>query len=274
MVKGIDMSSSSPANEKKPKGGYSGPEVIIPDDSFLAKALPGFKMSLEARRSIRIYDDSQIPERIMKDCLKDATLAPSSSNLQPYELYWVRQPEKKSRLQAACLGQPAATTAAELIIVAARRDLWKTNLKKLKNIMTKGGKTELRGAVGKYYNQLLPKVMSNDPFGVFNKLRLVGFTTMGLSKPIIRAPISDSDHRVWAHTQAALAAQTLMLSLAAHGYDSCPMGGIDEVRIKKIIGLPAQAEVSMVISAGRRKPEGLYSRRVRLEDDDLIKIID
>ncbi len=64
-----------------------------------------------------------------------------------------------------------------------------------------------------------------------------------------------------------------MLSLTAHGYDTCPMGGFDAVRVKKILNLPDKAEVAMVISAGTRKPEGLYGPQIRLLDEDLIKEI-
>lgn len=82
-----------------------------PNSGFVETALPGFKRALIARRSIRVFDAAPIPEDMMRDCLRDATLAPSSTNLQPYELYWVRSGALKASLAEACLGQPAATTA-------------------------------------------------------------------------------------------------------------------------------------------------------------------
>ena len=264
--------ADNPLQEMGEGGGYKD-DAPIPGDSFQESALPGFKQALLARRSIRIYDKTPIPESVMLDVLRDATLAPSSSNLQPYQLYWVRHKDKKVELAEACLGQPAATTAGELVVVVARRDLWRSHLKKLKSIMTEDGKKPLPGPVAHYYDNLIPKIMADDPFGFFNSARRIGFTLTGLKKPMVRTPVNDGDHRIWAHVQAALAAQTLMLSLAAHGYDSCPMGGMDEHRVKKILELPSGAEVSMVISAGRRKPEGLYGPRVRLEDSDLIKVV-
>ena len=97
------------------------------------------KQTLIARRSIRVFDGEPIPEEVMRDCLRDAVLAPSSSNLQPYELYWVRDSTTRTRLAEACLDQPAATTAGELVVVMARRDQWKTNLDKVWDLMTQGG---------------------------------------------------------------------------------------------------------------------------------------
>jgi len=111
----------------------------------------------------------------------------------------------------------------------------------------------------------------NDVLGFDNFVRRAMFWFKGLTGPTPRSPVNKGDHRVWAHTQSSLAAQTLMLSLTAHGYDSCPIGGIDKHRIRRILGLPHGAEVTMVISAGRRRPEGLYGKRVRLPDRDLIK---
>ena len=70
-------------------------DQIRPDNSFIETALPGFKQALNARRAIREYDGNPVPEEIMRDCLRDAILAPSSSNLQTYQLYWVRNTVKK-----------------------------------------------------------------------------------------------------------------------------------------------------------------------------------
>jgi nitroreductase len=64
-----------------------------------------------------------------------------------------------------------------------------------------------------------------------------------------------------------------MLALRANGFDSCPMEGIDPVRIRKMLGLPHSAEVCMVISAGKRAPNGVYGSRIRFEQTDFIKEI-
>jgi nitroreductase len=229
-----------------------------------------FHEILENRRSIRIYDTTPLPEEVMKACLKEAILAPSSSNLQVYELYWVKDPVKKKALAQACLGQPAATTAGDLIVIAARHDLWNQNLKKLMTIMTAGGK-ELAPPVKKYYLKQIPMLYRKDPIGLMNLARRAIFTSMGFKKPMVRTPVNDGDHRIFGHVQAALVAQTLMLAISAHGYDSCPMGGFDEKRVKDLLGLPRSAEINMVVSAGTRKPEGLYGPRIRLDLGDLIK---
>ncbi len=265
--------TASPLSEMTEAFVYDSSDELKPDESFLTTALPGFKDALSARRAIRIFDGEPIPEGIMRDCLRDATLAPSASNLQPYELYWVRNEKKRVLLADDCLGQPAATTAGELIVVVARKDLWNTNREKLLRIMTADGAEPLVGPLDEYYNHIVPMLRTTDTLGVRDLMRRVVIWFRARKGPTVRTPVSRGDHRVWANVQSSLAAQTLMLSLSAHGYDSCPMGGIDKLRIRRLLGLPRGADVSMVISAGRRRPEGLYGRRIRLDESDLIKVV-
>ena len=265
--------NSNPLLDMTDAVGHSDVQQERPNDSFLETALPGFKQALNARRAIREYDGTSIPEKVMRDVLHDATLAPSSSNLQTYELYWIRDDEKKEKVAQACLGQPAAVTAGELVVVVARGDLWKVNLKKLTDIMTHNGTKPLPKPIDDYYNKIVPLVMRNDPLGINNLIRRIVFWYKGRREAIVRTPVNQCDHRIYPHIQSSLAAQTLMLSLAAYGYESCPIGGMDKLRIGKILDLPSKAEVTMVIAAGRGKPEGVYGRRVRLSEEDLIKEI-
>ena len=90
-----------------------------------------FKKVVETRRSVRLYTDDPIPEDVMRQCLDMALLAPSSFNLQPWEFYWVRSPEKKKKLIYACLSQTTAKTAAELVVCVARRKTWRKNRKEI-----------------------------------------------------------------------------------------------------------------------------------------------
>lgn len=62
-----------------------------------------------------------------------------------------------------------------------------------------------------------------------------------------------------------------MLSLRAYGYDSCAMEGYDSKRIKKILSLPGDAVVVMVIAAGGRGKGGIYGERLRFDSARFIK---
>ena len=242
-----------------------------PNPSFEASALPGFKKTVLGRRAIRRFDSEPIPEHVMRDCFRDAILAPSSSNLQCYEIYWVRDEHKKEKLSELCLSQPAATTAGELIAIVSRVDLWQSHLEKMTDIMTDNGRKPFKGPVREYYEDIVPMLMKTDRWGFHNLKRRLMFWYKSQSEPTVNGPVKRADHRVYGHVQACLAAENLMLSLAAHGYESCPMGGIDKRSIGKLLGLPSTAEVTMVIGAGTGMPEGLLSPRARLPFGDLVK---
>ena len=42
------------------------------------------------RRSVRKFSEEAVPESVMRKCLKAAVQAPNSSNLQPWEFYWIK----------------------------------------------------------------------------------------------------------------------------------------------------------------------------------------
>ena len=79
-----------------------------------------------------------------------------------------------------------------------------------------------------------------------------------------------ADQRVSVHKSCGLAAQTFMLSIAAEGFESCPMEGFDAVRVKKALGLPHGAEINMIISVGKGTEEGIWGERFRLPYDDVV----
>ena len=53
--------------------------------------------------------------------------------------------------------------------------------------------------------------------------------------------------------------------MRAHGYDTCPMEGMDSARVKRLLGLPKAAQITMVISAGKRAEGGVYGARSRFD---------
>ncbi|MCK0142820.1 nitroreductase family protein [Aliiroseovarius sp. F20344] len=244
-----------------------------PNPSFKETALPGFKKAVQGRRAIRIFDGVPLPEDVMRDCLRDAILAPSSSNLQCYELYWIRDEEKKKQIVPLCLGQPGVETAGDIVVVVSRVDDWEAHLKKLVGIMTNNGQRPLKGPILDYYENIVPMLMKTDRWGFNNIKRRMMFWIRGRTQPTPNGPVRRADHRIYGHIQASLAAENLMLSIAAHGYESCPIGGIDSRGIGTLLGLPPMAEVTLVIGVGTGMPEGLFSPRTRFPFSDLVKEI-
>ena len=90
-----------------------------------------FFEAVSQRRSVRIFDQKEpFDGTVVQRCLEAAILSPNSSNLQLYQ--FVRVPESsplKDKLAQLCMGQKAASTARELVVVVTRRDLWKSRAK-------------------------------------------------------------------------------------------------------------------------------------------------
>ena len=229
---------------------------------------------VEKRRSVRRFTDKEIPEDVVKKCLKAATLAPNSSNLQPWEFYWIKSSEKKKKVIEACFSQNAAKTAKEIVIAVARIDTWKRNRDLIIEDYKK--KDQLIPLVKKYYMKLIPYAYYHDRFGIYGILKKIFylfFNIVGIFKPVIRGPIFKHELFETVSKTTALACQNFMLALVAEGFDSCPMEGFDEKRIKKILNLNWQCKVVMIFGIGEAAENGVYSERFRIDDDLVIKEI-
>ncbi len=222
------------------------------------------------RRSVRVFKQAvEIEDKKVKACIENAVLAPTSSNLQLWEFYHVTESEALKRLTQACLGQNAAKTAKQLVVVVTRKDLWrqraKANVEFLKETLGNKPKAEYdrrEKFAFAYYQKVIPSIYF-DFLGIVGWFRFAVFQLIGLFRPIYKQ-VRNSDMRIVAHKSAGLAAQNFMVSMAAIGYDTCPMEGSDTGRVKKILGLPWGAEINMVIGCGVKDEKGIYAPRFRV----------
>lgn len=231
-----------------------------------------FATVVESRRSVRRFEDERIPDSVVERCLDLALLAPTSSNLQCWEFYRVVDPAKKKKLAEACLSQPAATTAAELIVAVARVDTWQQNTRDIKRHLEED-EWKWPKTMHAYYGTVTKIAYGNGPLGMFGPVKKAAIFLTGLVQPIPRGPASRHDVVTWAVKTTALGCENLMLAFRAAGYDTCAMEGMDEKRVKKILGLGRDSVVVMVIGAGRRKRGGIYGPRIRLPRERFIKTV-
>ncbi len=233
--------------------------------------------AISYRRSIRIYDSEKpIDSEIVKKCIEQAALAPNSSNMQLWEFYHITSKETIQKIAPYCFNQNAARTAQQLVIFVTRKDLWrkraKANLEMIDRVFPPKPKKEQssREKVSRnYYGKLIPFTYS-DFLGLFGLVKFLMILVVGLFKPIYRE-VRRSDMRVVVHKTCALAAENFMISMAAEGYDTCPMEGSDTWRVKRLLGLPLGAEINMIVSCGIRKPEGVYGERFRIPFEEVYK---
>ena len=223
------------------------------------------------RRSVRKYLNIELDEGKVKNCIKNATLAPNSSNMQLWEFYHISDKKILKSISEACFNQNAAKTAVNMVVFVARRDKWrvraKQNLEFLENMFNKqendGIDVARRRKVSRtYYKKLMPTIYT-DFFGLVGYYKKILSFFIGLFRPIYREVLF-SDLRVITHKSVALAAENFMLSMAEIGYDTCPMEGSDTNRVKKILNLPSRAEITMIIGCGIRAENGVYTERFRV----------
>jgi nitroreductase len=234
--------------------------LVIP---VLERNQMDFFETVKKRRSCRKFTSEPIPPATIQKALDVAFLAPNSSNLQPWEFYWVQSPLKKKALVEACFSQNAAATAVELVVAVARIDTWKRNRKLLLETMTSKGK--IPSSLRTYYDKVVPMAYTMGPFSLFALLKWPIVNLIGLFRPVPRGPLTAGDVFEVVAKTTALACENFMLALTAQGFDSCPMEGFDEVRIKKILGLNRKARVVMAIGIGKGDPSGIYGERIRID---------
>ena len=228
-----------------------------------------FDKVIKSRRSVRIFTKESIPEEIILKSLDNSLKAPTSSNLQTWEIYWIRSNDIKDKVVKACLSQPAAKTAKELFVYVSRPDYWKRNNQMMLDYLN--SKENPPYSVIKYYNKITKFAYRQGFLNFYGFLKKLYVSFVGIYKVIPREPTSFNDMKVWSQKTTALACQNFMLSMRAYGFDTCPMEGFDSKRLKKILKIPSKAQICMVIGAGRRDSKGVYGKQFRFDSKLFIK---
>ncbi len=231
-----------------------------------------FESIVRARRSVRVYENEAIPAETMQKLFELSLLAPNSSNLQPWEIIWVRTPEKKAELARICLSQSAARTASELVVFVSHIDRWRWASNQMVKALDQQEQKSPK-IVYTYYKKLTKIGYAVGPLNLFGGLKNLLSFFLSLRKPFPTTAGSRADLRVWAAKSTALACENFMLGARAFGYDTCPMEGFDGFRLRRFLKLRRGAEVSMVISIGKRAPSGVYGAQLRFDSKHFIREI-
>ena len=81
------------------------------------------------RRSVRVYTQDEIDSDKVRNCLRNASIAPTSSNLQLWEFYHISSTNLKAAISRACFDQSASKTAQQFVVFVSRKDLWRKRAK-------------------------------------------------------------------------------------------------------------------------------------------------
>ena len=128
--------------------------------------LQAFREVVESRRSVRRFTDTPIPDDVLADCLRLAMLAPNSSNLQPWEFYVIDNVDNRKRAVKNCMNQNAAKTAARLIAIVARTDVWQDHAQQ---ILREYPDTPVPKKVKDYYTKVVAMDFLRGPVNVYQR---------------------------------------------------------------------------------------------------------
>ena len=223
-----------------------------------------FFEAVHRRRSVRNYSAKPVPPEVMNQAIDAALLAPNSSNMQTWRIYWVRDAEKRAKIAKACMNQSAARTAQELVVFTCDPRNWKVS----QPYLVESAKASPRKDLKDYYTKLMPLIYGYRWLAPFKWLTI---NSAGLFRPIVREVVTRRDLQEVCVKSTALACENFMLAMSAQGFDTCPMEGFDSRLVRKALGLSCGERVVMVISAGERTDRGIWGERYRVPREVVVR---
>ncbi|GAA4831536.1 nitroreductase family protein [Paenibacillus vulneris] len=198
---------------------------------------PLFTDVIRERRSVRHYDKSvRLSHEQIKELLKEATLAPSSSNVQPWRFLVIETEELKEKLLPIAFNQSQVTEAAAVIAVL--------------------GDTEGYKKADEIYGEAVKRgFMPEDTAKSFAERTVSMYGA--LPKEILNKII---------YTDGGIVSQQLMLVARAHGYDTVPMGGYDAAKLKEAFNISDRYLPIMLIALGKAAKPGHPTTRLPIEE--------
>ena len=173
--------------------------------------------AIRTRRAIKKFDSSykMSPEDVK--LLQELTvLAPTSYNQQNWRFVYVTDQDVKEKISVAARGQAQPRDGSLVVVLCGDMTAWKTEpLRYWKNHPTEKQETVKASLERKYDGN----------------------------------PQNQRDEAV---RSCGMAAQTIMLAARQMGLDSCPMVGFEYDELAKLINLPDEHLIVMMVVVGKR----------------------
>ena len=190
--------------------------------------------AIQARRAVKVFD----PEHVMSDSdeaclLAAARLSPTAFNLQNWRFVIVRDRALRQAMRKAAWDQAQVTDASLLIVLCADLKAWAKQPERYWAHAPASARQLLIPAIAQYYAG------------------------------------NEQAQRDEAMRSCGIAAQTLMLAAQELGYDSCPMDGFDFEAVGRLINLPGDHVIAMMVAIGKRA-EAVWPRGGTLPDAEVI----
>jgi nitroreductase len=175
--------------------------------------------AIAQRRATPSFDGSPIPNEDLKKILEAGLRAPSGYNMQPWRFIVVRSPEQLRRLRWASFNQAKVEEASAVIVACGDADGWRTgDLEEMLDMGRAGGMPE---NYAEQARQNIPNYLSNHP-----------------------------NLTAWLNKHVMIAFTSMMLMAEVMGYDTAPMEGFEQEKVREVLKLPLSYHVVALLALG------------------------
>ena len=190
--------------------------------------------AIESRRSVKHFDPNhRLTAEERKKLLDLARLSPTAFNIQHWRFVVAEDQELRKQIRAAAWNQAQVTDASLLLVLCADLKAWEKDPKRYWSGAPQPVQDFLVPAIGQYYES---------------------------------RPEAQRDEAI---RSCGIAAQTVMLAARGMGLDSCPMDGFDFEQVGKLINLPADHCIVMMIAVGRSVQDP-WPRQGQISDEEAV----
>ena len=186
----------------------------------MAEQEKSLEEAIRHRRSTPTFDGAPIEPGKLQQIVHAGLLAPSGYNLQPWRFVVVQSPEQKRRLRAASYNQAKVEEASAVIVACGDADGWRRDLEMMLQKGLAGGMPESYAAQAR---SSVPKY-------------LAGFNT-------------DQMH-AWLNKHVTIAFTHMLLMAEVLGYDTAPMEGFEQEKVREVLRLPLSYWVVALLCIG------------------------
>lgn len=203
-----------------------------------------FTKLIDIRRSASNFlKEVKMTESDLKPIFDDLKLTPSAFNLQHTEYVVVLDEEMKEKVRVAANGQYKVHSASAVILVLADRYAYRQTERLHEGMRDLGIITDF---------ELNKMIQENNQF----------YEEKGeqfMKEDAIR--------------NASLSSMMFMLSAKNRGWDTCPMIGFDQEKVRELFHVPDTHEVVLMITIGKEKISSRRLRGYRKPVDEFVKFI-
>ena len=172
--------------------------------------------AIAARRAVKHFDpEHRLTPEEEKRLFEAVLLSPTSFNIQNWRFVVVRDPALREKVRAAAWNQAQVTDASLLVVLCADLKSW-----------AKAPERYWRTAPPEFRDFIVPSI------DAYYRGR-------------------EGVQRDEAMRSCGIAAQTLMLAAKTLGCDSCPMVGFDFDAVAKLIHLPEDHVIALMVAVGK-----------------------